>query len=272
VLPSHYAPDFRTLCKRNPVPCPLLAESLSPGEYARLKSHVPGIDDGERIARDVDLRRDCPKYMVYRDGEVVEEGKDVMAWWDEKEHVGFLIGCSFSFERALMEEGLTVTNIKHGRNVSMYKTTLPLCPSGVFQKCTYVVSMRPYRPDQIPHVRNVTRPFDLTHGEPIAWGWDAVRELGIKDIAKPKYGDAPVCLDGSPFSSEETSNGEVPVFWGCGVTPQDAVRESRIEGVVLGHLPGHMLVLDLKEEDVFETSKVEMEMDAGLRMNGILAI
>lgn len=249
VLPSALAPDFRNLCTRNPVPCPLLAESLTPGNYRELKSHIPGIS-GAQIAADLDLLRDIPRYMVYSDGEVVSEVcKDVVDWWDEENHVAFLIGCSFSFERALIEAGLGVTNIQHGRNVPMYKTTLRLCDAGRFSNRTYVVSMRPYEIGQVEHVKAVTRPFGLTHGEPIAWGWKAVKELGIRDITKPEYGDAPVCADGSLFTEEA---GEVPVFWGCGVTPQDAVVGRAVEGVVLGHMPGHMLVLDLKEEDVFK--------------------
>jgi uncharacterized protein YcsI (UPF0317 family) len=233
------------------VPCPLLAESASPGDYKNLKSYIPGIT-GEQIAKDLDLRNDVPKYMVYQDGEAIEEERgcpNVEKFWDKNDHIAFLIGCSFSFERALIEAGLDVTNIEHGKNVAMYRTTLRLCDAGRFQNRQYVVSMRPYEIGQIEHVKAVTRPFELTHGEPIAWGWRAVKELGIKDITRPEYGDAPVCKDGSPFNED---SGEIPVFWGCGVTPQNAVLGHAVEGIVLGHMPGHMLVLDLKEEDVFK--------------------
>jgi uncharacterized protein YcsI (UPF0317 family) len=251
ILPSSHASDFRLLCRRNPVPCPLLAESASPGDYQNLKSHIPGVT-GEQIAKDLDLRRDAPRYMVYQDGEAVESERgclDVEKSWDSNDHIAFLIGCSFSFESALIEAGLGVSNITHGKNVPMYQTTLRLNDAGRFQNRTYVVSMRPYELGQIEAVKEVTRPFELTHGEPIAWGWKAVKDLGIKDITNPEYGDKPVCMNGEPFTEE---SGEVPVFWGCGVTPQDAVLGKAVEGVVLGHLPGHMLVLDLKEEDVFK--------------------
>lgn len=188
--------------------------------------------------------------MVYRDGEVIQNAKgceDVSKYWTN-DHVGFLIGCSFSFETALMEKGLTVAHIKYGRNVPMYRTTRRLCNAGRFEDRTYVVSMRPYEVEEVEAVKAVTRTYGLTHGEPIAWGWEAVKELGIKDITQPEYGDAPTDIDGTPFN--ETSK-TVPVFWGCGVTPQQAIMGHAIEGTVLGHMPGHMIVLDLREENVF---------------------
>jgi uncharacterized protein YcsI (UPF0317 family) len=249
ILPSIYAEDFRLLCQRNPVPCPLLAESAAPGDYKNLKSHIPGIS-GEQIAVDLDLRKDAPRYMVYEDADEVEDRrgcKDIDEWWTA-DHIAFLIGCSFSFESTLMKQGLAVNHIMHGRNVPMYKTTMRLCDAGRFQSRYYVVSMRPYEIGEVEPVKAITRPYALTHGEPLAWGWLRARELGIKDITKPEYGDPPVCADGTPFSED---SGEVPVFWGCGVTPQNAVLGHAIPGVVLAHQPGHMLVLDLKEEDVF---------------------
>jgi uncharacterized protein YcsI (UPF0317 family) len=130
----------------------------------------------------------------------------------------------------------------------MYRTNIPLCPAGVFTGATYVVSMRPYKKTEIETVRDVTRPYVATHGEPIAWGWDAVERLGIKDINVPEWGDATLTLDGRPLIE---GDGEVvPVFWGCGVTPQEAVMRANLKGMVMGHAPGHMLVLDLKEEDL----------------------
>jgi uncharacterized protein YcsI (UPF0317 family) len=250
ILPSMYADDFRLLCQRNPVPCPLLAESAAPGNFRNLKSHIPGIL-GDQIAKDLDLRKDAPQYMVYEDAEEVEEEKgckDIEKWWTD-DHIAFLIGCSFSFEDALTREGLVVKHIQHGKNVPMYRTTMRLCDAGRFQNRTYVVSMRPYEIGEVEAVKAVTATFALTHGQPLGWGWHNVRELGIKDITKPDYGDPPVSADGSPFNED---SGEVPVFWGCGVTPQNAVLGHAIPGVVMGHSPGHMLVLDLKEEDVFK--------------------
>ncbi|OAP62396.1 hypothetical protein AYL99_04599 [Fonsecaea erecta] len=251
-MPSKFAADFRLLCQRNPVPCPLLAESTEVGRWDELKSHVPGLN-GKDMAKDLDLRHDFPKYMVYEDGQLARSHcGDIGDVWTE-DHVGFLIGCSFSFEAALTAAGLMPSHIAHGRNVPMYRTSLPLCPAGVFSQSTYVVSMRPYRKKDIPKVRDITRVYVATHGEPLDWGWDAVTRLGIKDINKPEFGDSPVLPDGSlltPGVGGGESEEYVPIFWGCGVTPQEAVRQAGLEGPVIGHAPGHMIVLDIRDWDI----------------------
>jgi uncharacterized protein YcsI (UPF0317 family) len=250
-LPAEYAADFRLLCHRNPVPCPLLAESIAPGRWEALKSHIPGVT-GKQVAQDLDLRRDFPRYMVYDAGNVVKaQCLDVETEWTN-EHVGFLIGCSFSFEAALTEAGLKPAHMAHQRNVPMYKTNLPLCPAGVFRGATFVVSMRLYRAEDVDRVREVTRPYVATHGEPIDWGWVAVTRLGIRDVLIPEFGDAPVLADGSllDLGYEADEDGVVPVFWGCGVTPQVAVSDAALDGTVLGHAPGHMIVLDIRDWDI----------------------
>ncbi|OQU97113.1 hypothetical protein CLAIMM_03102 [Cladophialophora immunda] len=250
-LPSRFAADFRLLCQRNPVPCPLLAESKDAGRWDELKSWLPGLA-GKDIANDLDLRRDFPKYMVYEDGVLAKSHcGDVGAVWTD-DHVGFLIGCSFSFEAALAAEGLVPSHVARGRNVPMYRTSLPLCPAGVFSQCTYVVSMRPYRRNEIQKVRDITRTYVATHGEPIDWGWDAATRLGIRDIGEPEFGDSPILHDGSPLVQSIGAGSEefVPVFWGCGVTPQEAVRQASLKGSVIGHAPGHMIVLDIRDSDM----------------------
>ncbi|KAI4723449.1 hypothetical protein E4T48_00094 [Aureobasidium sp. EXF-10727] len=248
VLPSRYAADFRLLCARNPVPCPLLAESSHIGSYDSLQSHLAGLT-GQQIASDIDIRHDAPRYMVYQDGVLsASHVGDIGAEWTE-DHVAFLIGCSYSFETALISGGLPPRHTVMQRNVPMYRTNIPLCPAGVFTGATYVVSMRPYKRSDIEQVRDITRPFVTTHGEPIAWGWDGMKDLGISDISKPDWGDAPLELDGQPL--DPTNDDVVPVFWGCGVTPQEAVMRAGLEGTVLGHAPGHMILLDVKDEDVF---------------------
>ncbi|KAL0930345.1 DUF1445 domain protein [Colletotrichum truncatum] len=256
ILPKCYADDFRLLCHRNPVPCPLLAESESPGDFKKLKSYVHSLD-GKRVipvAKEIDLRHDFPRYRVYKNSKhvavhSVSEPLNVSDQW-LSDHVGFLVGCSFSFERALHEAGLTPQHITHNRNVPIYRTTIPLCPAGAFTGATYVVSMRPYKSSDIEKVRDITRPFVTTHGEPMAWGWDGAQRLGIKDITKPDWGDAALQPDGKTVF--ERDDGEyVPVFWGCGVTPQEAVMRANLKGTVMGHAPGHMIVLDVQEDEIF---------------------
>ncbi|EOO01304.1 putative duf1445 domain protein [Phaeoacremonium minimum UCRPA7] len=269
VLPRRYADDFRLLCARNPVPCPLVAESAAPGDATQLKSHLKApaaksATNGQAngtlhtedrpldVAKDIDLRHDFSRYMVYKDGKLAHEAEDIAAEWSE-DHVGFLIGCSFSFESALAQAGLAPRQQAQGRNVPMYRTTIPLCPAGVFVGGTYVVSMRPYRKADVEKVRDITRRFVATHGEPVAWGWDSLEKLGIKDITKPTWGQQSLRLDGTG-AFDQSEEDYVPVFWGCGVTPQNAVAMANLQGTVMAHAPGHMIVLDVQEYEVFPTA------------------
>ena len=255
VLPSRYASDFRLLCVRNPVPCPLLAESATMGSYSTLKSYIDGIL-GEDIAATIDMRQDAPRYMVYENGKLTKShSTSIEGEWTE-DHIAFLIGCSYSFEAALTACGLPPRHTAMALNVPMYRTNVPLCPAGVFSGGTYVVSMRPYKQGDVEKVRKITRPFVSTHGEPMAWGWKAVEALGIKDIRFPEWGDAPLDWYGKPLVHDDAED-VVPVFWGCGVTPQEAVVRANLKGVIMGHAPGHMVVLDVKDGDVFEISRIE---------------
>ncbi|KAI9798709.1 MAG: hypothetical protein M1825_005036 [Sarcosagium campestre] len=234
VLPSAAAADFRDLCERNPVICPKLAISAQKGEPASI---TPSL----YVANAFDLRTDLPKYNVYRSGVLMATKSDIFEEWDRKDHVAFLIGCSFSFESALHAQGLTPRHRARGSNVSMFTTSMRLHPAGIFTEVHAIVSMRPYLPEDIPRVRDITRPFFNMHGEPLDWGWNACARLGINDIQKPEFGD-PV----------EFLPGEVPVFWGCGVTPQAAVMAAgdKIQGLVMAQAPGHMLVLDSTDADI----------------------
>jgi uncharacterized protein YcsI (UPF0317 family) len=214
-----------------------------------MKSWIDGLV-GHQIVSGVDVRQDAPKYMVYKDSQLVKfQCNDIIEEWTE-DHIAFLIGCSFSFESELMNACLVPRHIQQRKTVPMYRTKIPLCKAGVFSSGTYVVSMRPYSETQIERVRDITRPFIATHGEPIAWGWDAVESLGIKDIDKPEWGDAPTTLKGDPLSTRRSCTDDIPVFWGCGVTPQEAVMRAGLEGTIMAHAPGHMLVLDCRDWDI----------------------
>jgi uncharacterized protein YcsI (UPF0317 family) len=195
ILQSAAAADFHNLCLRNPVPCPLLAISAAPGNFSALS------DPSLITTPDFDIRTDVPLYNVYREGKLIDTKSDILQEWTP-DHVAFLLGCSFSFESALSHAGLTPRHWEARSNVPMYKTTRKLNPAGIFSGSSYVVSMRPYLPRDVERVRSVTRPFGRCHGEPIAWGWEAVRELGIMDLGRPEFGDA-----------VEVRDGEVPVFW-----------------------------------------------------------
>ncbi|HWT05652.1 MAG TPA: putative hydro-lyase [Xanthomonadales bacterium] len=216
VVPREYAGELADLCARNPVPCPVV-EQLAPGAFE------------PRCARGADIRADVGRYRVWRDGALSDQPRDVRALWSG-DLVAFLIGCSFTFDHALAEVGLTPRHYALDRNVPMYRTRVALAAAGRLRG-VLVVSMRPYRANDVERVRDVTRPYRLAHGEPIAWGDPA--QLGIDDIMHPDYGDAPVM-----------EAGDVPVFWGCGVTPQTVIVASKLPFAIT-HEPGHMFVTDL---------------------------
>lgn len=235
VMPKKYRDDFVGLCKRNPVPCPLIGET-PPGDPTKF------FRNGTTVSEDLNIGTDIPWYRVYRwntDEGVIksEDVSEIASLWQE-DYVGFLIGCSYSFEGALVREGLPPRHMENEVAVPMYRTKLRLNPSGVFGG-NYVVSMRPYKKQDIETVRRVSSKYISSHGEPIAWGWEEVEKLGIKNIHHPDFGD-PV----------EIRDEEIPVFWGCGVTTQIAVMDAKIRENFYAHLPGYMLVTDLEEKDI----------------------
>ncbi len=217
VLPASLAADFHRFCHQNPKPCPLLAAS-EPGD-PRLPT----------LGADLDIRTDIPRYRVWRHGELVEEVDDLKQMWRD-DLVAFVLGCSFSFEEALIENGLDIRHISCGVNVPMYRTSIQTAPAGPFHG-PMVVSMRPFKPADAIRAVQVTSRFPSVHGAPVHLGKPEM--IGIKDIAKPDYGDAVPVRDD-----------ELPVFWACGVTPQSVIATVKPEFSIT-HAPGYMLVTDL---------------------------
>ena len=218
ILPKDYAHDFLRFAQANPKPCPVLAVS-EPGD--------PGFPT---LGANLDMRTDLPLYRVWHDGELVSEPADIADVWRD-DLVGFAIGCSFSFEEALIEDGIEVRHIACGSNVPMYRTNIACVPAGVFQG-PLVVSMRPLRPADAIRAVQITSRFPSVHGAPVHIGLPHL--IGIADIAKPDYGDAvPVHAD------------ELPVFWACGVTPQAVIARARPDFCIT-HAPGSMLITDLR--------------------------
>jgi uncharacterized protein YcsI (UPF0317 family) len=219
-LPEADAFDFLRFCVANPKPCPVLDVT------------DPGSAEPAQMAPGADLRSDVPRYRVFRDGELVDEPFDAREVWRD-DLVAFLIGCSFTFERALLAEGLPVRHIDQGVNVPMYRTSIDCTPAGRFSG-PLVVSMRPMTPAQAIRATQITSRYGPVHGAPVHVGEPA--ELGIADLSAPDYGD-PV----------EVRDGEVPVFWACGVTPQAVAVASR-PSLMITHAPGHMFVTDARDE------------------------
>ena len=221
ILPSALALDFGTFCQRNPKPCPLIAVS------DRGDPHVP------TLGRDLDLRTDLPGYRIWRDGELAEEVPDIRDQWTD-DLVAFVLGCSFSFEGALVRNGLALRHLTEDVCVPMYRTNLALEPAGPFHG-SMVVSMRPLTRRDTIRAIEITSRFPLAHGSPVHFGDPA--EIGIADIDCPDFGDVL-----SPRPSE------IPVFWACGVTPQDVLLRSR-PPFAITHKPGCMLISDLPCRD-----------------------
>jgi uncharacterized protein YcsI (UPF0317 family) len=194
----------------------------------------PGSAEPKSVAAGADLRTDVPRYRVYRQGELIEEPTDLRGWWRD-DLVAFLLGCSFTFENALLQAGVPVRHVEQGCNVPMYRTNIACRSAGVFRG-PLVVSMRPLTPAQAIAATRICARFPRAHGTPIHLG-DA-QAIGIRDLDHPDFGD-PV----------EIRPGETPVFWACGVTPQAVAMEAR-PLLLLTHKPGHMFVTDLRDTEL----------------------
>ena len=221
ILPKSLAADFLRFCQLNPKPCPLIGTS-APGD-----PRVPELGD------DIDIRTDLPRYRVWKNGELVAEPEDVRAHWRD-DLVSFVIGCSFSFEEALMAEGIELRHITRGCNVPMYRTSIATAAAGPFHG-PLVVSMRPLKPADAIRAVQITTRFPSVHGAPVHIG--KPESIGIKDVMKPDYGDA-----------VEVRDDELPVFWACGVTPQSVIATVKPEFCIT-HYPGSMLVTDRKNTE-----------------------
>lgn len=246
ILPERQALGFLLFCLRNPRGCPLI-DVLDAGAVK---------PNNKLIGDDFDVRTDLPKYSIYENGKAVKEVAEVKEHW-RPDLVTFLLGCSFSWDMALSEIGLAPRHVEENSNVSMYVCSrvknvvaqIAYHPTdktcGANDECPakfggqLVVSMRPYKEADIEKVRALTAQYPGAHGAPVGWGYEyASRELGIRDLRVPDYG-----------CSVEIREGELPVFWACGVTSQQGIASSRVPFAIT-HAPGHMLVTDLWNEDL----------------------
>ena len=225
ILPLKSASDFLQFCLNNPKPCPLIGLA-KPGD--------PGLP---LLGTDIDIRTDVPLYHVFKNGVLFEHVKDILDYWSD-DLVTFVLGCSFTFEDALMQAGFGVPHIEQGKNAAMFKTNIETIPGGVF-KGPLVVSMRPYPKEYIPKIFDLCSQYPQAHGAPIYWGNPG--KIGIMDLQSPDYGDV---IDVRDY--------EIPVFWACGVTPQATIKTAKPD-LCITHAPGHMLITDISSDEPPET-------------------
>ena len=218
VMPNDVA-GFARFCERNPRPCPVIGVT------------APGVPNVPALGGDVDLRTDIPRYRVWRDGELAEEVPDITRLWRD-DLVGFVLGCSFTFEDALIAAGISLKHLVLHKNVAMYRTNIACEAAGPFAG-PLVVSMRPLTASDAERAAEITARFPMAHGAPVQIG--AAAQIGITDLSTPDYGDA-----------VEIAANEIPVFWACGVTPQAAIANARIPFAIT-HAPGCMLVTDVRD-------------------------
>ena len=224
ILPADWADEFAAFCAANPKPCPLIARS-EPGDPA-----LP------TLGREIDVRSDLPRYRVFRDGVAVSEETDITALWRD-DLVAFALGCSYSFEAALLDAGVPIRHIEQGKKVCTYRTGLDTVPAGRLHG-RMVVSMRNFTVPNAIRAIEITSRFPRVHGAPIHFGDPAA--IGIADIDKPEFGGEP-----------DIRPGEVPLFWACGVTPQTVIEAAR-PPFCITHKAGHMLVTDRLNEEFRE--------------------
>ncbi len=224
ILPADDAEDFYRFCAANPKPCPLL-EMLE-----------PGCPEPRRTSPGADIRTDLPLYRIFKEGVMAEEVEDITSYW-RNDMVSFLLGCSYTFEHRLAQAGIPMRHWEQRCNVSAFVTSVQCKPVGLFRG-PIVVSMRPIPEEQLELAVKVTEPHHHSHGAPIHTG--RPEEIGIKDISNPEYGDRVTIREG-----------ETPVFWACGVTPQAVLLNAKLP-LAITHSPGYMFITDLRDEDHIE--------------------
>ncbi len=220
ILEQQYAYDFIKFCQRNPKPCPLVGITDIGTPYMRT------------LGTDIDIRTDVPSYNVYRHGSLDKTVTDICTLWNDQ-MVGFALGCSFTFEHALIRAGIPVWHMDNNRTVPMFKTNIKTIKAGLFSG-PMVVSMRAVPIKKLDMVCSISANFQMTHGAPVHWGDPA--KIGIANLNTPDWGDP------SPVGDDE-----IAVFWACGVTPQAAIIKAK-PAISITHKPGQMLITDIAED------------------------
>ncbi|MGD8563006.1 MAG: putative hydro-lyase [Desulfarculaceae bacterium] len=223
ILPQEFAFDFLLFCQLNPKPCPILEVSLA-GDPV-LKEIAPGAD----------LRTDLPAYRIFENGQLLEECQDIAGHWRD-DLVGFLLGCSYTFDALLIQAGFNLPHVTKGHEPGIYTTNIENKPAGMF-KGPLVVSARAIPGRRVTEAVLISNRFPQAHGAPVHVGDPSA--IGINDLSQSEFGGQGI----------ELPPGEVSVFWACGVTPQAVALKAQVPFMIT-HKPGHMFVSDMPLEKI----------------------
>ncbi len=222
VIPKEHAQSFEEFTKQNSKAMPLL-EVVKDGYHTKV------------LADHANLLNELPLYNIIENGKVIKQVTDIEEYYN-KDLVFFLIGCSFTFESSLQKAGISLRHVEQNVNVPMYSTNIKLNPVDIWRG-DMVVSMRPIPKERVADACVVTSHYPNMHGTPIQVGYPEM--IGIEDINRPDYGDA-----------VEIKKDEIPLFWPCGVTPQNALRDVKLPFAIT-HAPGHMFISDRRDEEYY---------------------
>lgn len=219
IVPSAFADDFEAMCEANPQPLPLI-------------ERLPKGDPRPRFcAEGADLRTDLSEFMVFRGG-AWSKASDLLDEWND-DAVAFVIGCSFSAEKALSDNGVHLKQMDGSGGVPVYRSTVELEGHGDLRG-HMVVSMRSIRDAEIDRAVTATSSLPVAHGGPVLIGDGA--EIGVKNGSDPDWG-----------WELEVAEDETPMFFACGVTPQAIIEESNLPWAFV-HSPGCMFITDIPDE------------------------
>ncbi len=221
-IPSAYADAFEAFAQANKKAIPVL-EIIKGSHYSK------------ELARGANLLNELSAYNIIKDGVVVETVNNIEGYYRD-DLVFFLIGCSFTFETSLMNNGISLRHVDLDLNVSMYNTTIELNPFDMF-KGKMVVSMRPVKKYRVADACVITSHYPSVHGSPIQVGYPDM--IGINELDSPEYGD-----------KVEVKDDEIPLFWPCGVTTQKVLEEIKIPFAIT-HAPGFMFVSDKLDSEYY---------------------
>lgn len=220
IVPKEYAYDFLVFCHRNPLTCPVV-------DISDVGSPHP-----HHVAPDADLRTDLPRYMVYKEGQVVDEPTDIREYWRD-DLVAFLLGEAGSFHWSWKAANIPF------ESKGTFSTNIPCEPAGPFRG-NIAVSCKMFRNahDVVRAIQIASRHI-LFHGPPIHIGDPAA--IGIQDLSRPD-----LIRYQSSHGSEE-NEGKIAAFWPCFGTVRGVATNARLPLMIVDY-PLHNFMTDRPAE------------------------